>query len=273
MNRKLVLAITALAASFALQLNAQCKIENNYFQAGEELRYDMYFKYGLIDKKAGTSSLTTTAERYNNTDAYKMTLVAKSEGFVRSLFVLNDTLSSYMTKNLVPLAFIKNAQEGKEHTIERMTYTYGSDGVSVYTKRIKNNVLRFEETLTVKNCIYDLLSVVFYARTLNFSNMKKGDITPVQIISGRDKPNMIIEYKGIESVDANNGKSYSCIKLVLSIVTGNKDAFQDKKEAMKVYISNDNNRIPIRLDSKLKMGSTRAVLKSYKGNKYTLKSE
>ena len=258
-----------ISVFFTLNAEAQCKINNTFFQAGEELTYDLYYKYGLINTKAGTSSLKTIAEKFNSTDAYKMTLLAQSLGTARKLFSLNDTLTCYMSKDLVPLAYLKNAREGKSHTIERVIYTYGSQGVSLSTRRVKNGNFRFEETIKSSTCIYDMMSVVFYARTLNYSAMRKGDTSKADFISGKEKVSMVIEYGGIETVEANDNKKYSCIKLTLSIMD---DAFSDKKEAMKVYITNDNNRLPVRLDSKLNIGSTRAVLKSYKGNMHPIKT-
>lgn len=266
MIKKITGIVFMLSAVFCLTANAQCKLNNTFFQAGEEMTYDLYFKYGIIYTKAGTSSLKTVAEKYNGTDAYKMTLLAQSTGTVRKLFSLNDTLSCYTTKDLVPLAYLKDAFEGKDYTQEHVRYTYnGQGGVSINTKRHKNGNFRFDETITSNSCMYDMMSVVFYARTLDYTSMKKGDTSKVDFISGKKKVNMIIEYDGIETVDANDDKKYSCIKLVLSIMD---DAFSDKKEAMKVYITNDNNRMPVRLDSKLNIGSTRAILKSYKGNRH-----
>jgi hypothetical protein len=254
---------------FSLDAGAQCKMNNTFFRAGEELTYDLYYKYGLINTKAGISSLKTVAEKFNNTDAYKMTLLAESLGTARKFFKLNDTLTCYTTKDIVPLAYLKNAREGKEHTVERVIYTYGSQGVSLNTRRVKNGEFRFEETVKSSTCMYDMMSIVFYARTLDYTEMKKGDTSKADFISGREKVSMIIEYAGIETVEANDDKKYSCIKLTLSIMD---KAFSDKKEAMKVYITNDNNRLPVRLESKLNIGSTRAILKSYKGNMYPVKT-
>ena len=267
--KRTIWIVTIISALFSLNAGAQCKINNTFFQAGEELTYDLYYKYGLVNTKAGTSSLKTTAEKFNNTDAYKMTLLAQSSGTARKLFSLNDTLTCYTTKDLVPLAYLKNAREGKSHTVERVIYTYGSQGISLNTRRVKNGEFRFEETIKANTCIYDMMSVVFYARTLNYTGMKKGDTSKADFISGRKKVNMVIEYGGIETVEANNNNKYSCIKLILSIMD---DAFSDKKEAMRVYITNDDNRLPVRLDSKLNIGSTRAILKSYKGNIHPVKT-
>ncbi len=269
MIRKITGLTLILLSILSINAQAQCKINNTFFQAGEEMTYDLYFKYGLINTKAGISTLKTVAEKYDGKDALKMTLTARSTGTVKKIFNLDDTLSCYLTKDLVPLAYNKNAEEGKDYTQERVKYTYTGNGVSINAKRYKNGEFKFDETITSKSCMYDMMSVVYYARTLNYTSMKKGETSKVDFISGKKKVNMVIEYEGIETVEANDNRKYSCIKLTLSIMD---DAFSDKKEAMKVYITNDNNRMPVRLDSKLNIGSTRAVLKTYKGNRYTVQT-
>lgn len=245
-----------------LSLKAQCEVDNRYFQSGEVLKYDMYYKYGILFTKAGNASLIVTDDSYDNQEVYKATLSAKSSGIVKSVFSLSDTISSYMTRNLIPLAYTKDAHEGGDHTTERATYDYSSDDIKIRNVNVRNGNLRYDTTLVSSNCMYDMLSIVYYARTLDYASMKKGDKTTVSFLSGRRKVNMDIEYHGVESVSANDGREYNCAKLILVM---NEKAFENKNEAMKVFITNDFNRVPIRIDSKLKVGSTRVVLKEYKG--------
>lgn len=262
--------LSLLVIVVCVQLNAQqCKVENICFQAGEELIYDMYFKYGLINTKAGRSSMTIFNEVYKGENVLKMQLIGNTRGVASKLISLSDTLTSFTTKELVPLAYEKNAHESGDYTIEKATYLYENSKTTIKTSRIRNQELRFDERLSSESCIYDMLSVVYYARTLDYSTMKKGDKVSISFLSGRRILNMDMENHGIEIVKANNDKKYNCIKLVLVI---NADAFEDKKEAMTVYITNDSNRMPVCIDSKLKIGSTRAILKSYKGTIYPVRT-
>ena len=248
---------------------SQCAVENKYFQAGEVLQYDLHIKLA-ISTKGGQATLSTRQVSYDGKDAYKMTLTSSSQGFARKFFKMDDTLSCIMSKDLVPLAYLKDAHEGGDYTKERVGYAYPGNGtVKARSIRHKNGEFRFDETMEFKNCTYDLLSVVFYARTLDYSTMKKGDKKNVDFISGRKKLSMQIVHDGTEKEKAADGKKYDCIKLVLKI---SDDAFENEEEAMKVYITNDDNRLPIRMDSKLKVGSTKALLKSYRGNLYPVKT-
>ena len=264
MKKNSLYIILMFLLTSAMHTAAQCKIDNTYFKEGEELTYDLYFKYGILNSKAGSSSLSVTNGQYEGKDVYVMNLRAKSSGVAKSVFSLSDTLKSYMTKDLVPLAYMKNAHEGGDYTIERATYKYTDRGTTLRNRNIRNEKLRYDTVLVAKDCVYDMLSIVYYARTLDYDSMKKGDKKRVSFLSGRKMLTMDVEHHGIDKVSANNGKKYQCLKLIMMV---NDDAFENKSEAMKVYLTNDANRIPVRIDSKLKVGSSKVILKSLKGVK------
>lgn len=272
MNKnKLILLIFGVIGLSLLNMNnlkSQCSIDNRYFQSGEDLEYDLYIKLGFAVTKGGEAKLQTQAIKYNGKDAYKMNLVSETQGMAKKLFSLSDTLIAYTSKDITPLAYTKDAHEGGDYTKEKLTYTYPGDGtVKIKTVRHKDGEFKFDEEIVAPNCTYDLVSILFYCRTLNFANMSKGSTKTVNFISGKKRGSMKIEHNGTENIKANDGKKYNCIKLTLYIAD---EAFDDGKEAMKVYVTNDENRTPIKLETKLKVGSTRAILKSYKGNKYPL---
>lgn len=261
MNKAALLFLFLLWLPYSY-MQSQCKLDNPYFGAGETISYDMYYKYGMIFTKAENSTLSVTEGSYQGQDGYKMSLQAKSSGAVKTFFTLSDTLISYTTKDIVPLAYNKNAHEGKDYTIEKATYSYSGKGVSIHNINKRNGRLRYDTIVVSPTCAYDMLSIIFYARTLNYDQMKKGDKVTVSFLAGRRMKQMEIEYQGIDKVKANNDQRYNCIKLVLNI---NDPAFDDKDESMKVFLTNDYNRVPVRIDSKLKVGSTRVVMKSYQG--------
>lgn len=246
------------------QMSAQCSIDNKYFQAGEYLTYDLYIKFAAT-VKGGYASLSTQNVKYGGKDAYKMTLISESQGFARKMFELNDTLVCYTTKDLVPLAYTKDAHEGGDYTKETLGYSYPNGKIKTRSIRHKNGNFKFDETIENDACTYDLMSVLFYARTLDYAKMNDITTTKVRFITGKSNVHMRIIYNGKEVVKANDGNKYNCLKLTLYVAD---EAFDNGKEAMKVYITDDDNRMPVKLETKLKVGSTRVVLKSYKGNKH-----
>ena len=267
-NKYLHIIIALLLFIFSFTLYGQTKLKNNAFEGGEKLTYDLYYKYGILNMKGGTATLTTDLTAYNNKDAYKMSLHASTGGLINSVFTIDDTLTSYMDTNLVPQLFIKGAAEGKDYTRERQIYNYQNGSTSIRAIRNRNGKLIFDETITTNRCTYDMMSILAYARTLDYSKMQRGDNTQVQFITGKRLVNMYIRYLGTSNMKANNGKTYEAIELSLMILD---KAFVDQEEAMRVWITSDENKLPIQIYTKLKIGEMRSVLKDFSGNRHPLK--
>ena len=254
----------ALVTLPVLSALSQCTLPNNAFQGGEVLQYDLYYKYGLIYTKAGSASLKTTSTTYKGQSAYKMNMLARSTGIVGAAFSVNDTLNAYINTGLAPLYFEKFAHENDDYNVEKISYNYVNNAVKISTIRHKNGNQRHNLTLDSNQCTYDFVSVVALARVLNYGSMSNGAKTRIRFISGKEQQNMDIVFQGTENMKASDGNTYNCYKL--SLVTSD-NAFQNKKEAMKIYLSADPNRIPVRIDSALKVGTMRIILKSFKGLK------
>ena len=164
--------------------------------------------------------------------------------------------------NLRPLLFTKNAFEGKDYSREVQSFSYVEDGIKVRTNRVFNGKKKFEETITTHECTYDYLSVLALIRNLDYTDMEPGDQKQIQFISGREIVNMAVNYNGLSKIKANDGQTYSTVQISLTIYD---KAFKDKKEAISASLTDDANRIPIVIDTHLKIGTIRAVLKNVSG--------
>ena len=266
-KRNLLVVATLLFSIFSYTMSGQTKIKNNAFKAGEKLTYDLYYKYGILNMKGGRATLNTESTTYNGKEAYKLTLHASTSGLVNSIFSVDDTLTSYMNKDLVPQLFIKGASEGNDYTRERQLYSYQNGKTSIRSIRYRNGAFSFDENIVTDRCTYDMMSILAYARTLDYSKMQRGENTQVQFITGKRLVNMYIRYMGTSQMKVNNGKSYEAVELSLMILD---DAFVDQEEAMRVWITNDENKLPLQIHTNLKVGEMRSVLKDFSGNRHPL---
>lgn len=268
--KKLTLSIIVSIFLFtAFHAHAQCKIKNNAFRSGEKLTYDLYYKYGIVNSKAGIATLQTRHVNYRGKNAYKMEMKAKTLGLVNTMFTVRDTLTGYLDMNLVPMLFTKGALEGKDYTNERQIYTYPGNGkINIRTIRNYNGRLSFDETITTDKCTYDMITILAFARSLDYSGMRHGQNSPVQFITGKKLTNMYIRYLGTGKQKMNDGKTYDAIHLSLMVLD---NAFEDQEEAMNVWLTNDENKLPLVIESNLKIGKMRVVLKNYTGNRHPIK--
>lgn len=268
MRRYTILIMVFLLSTFQVA-QGQCKVDNTFFQSGEKLYYDMYAKFGFVAPYAGELKLSVEDGNYKGKGDYKITFQTNTSGLANTIYPTHDTLYSYMTKDIVPIAYFKDALENGDYTEEELYYDYASDGrINLHTKRNKNGEFRFDEKLTSDTCIYDMVSVVYYARTIDFDAMKKNDKVSINFISGKKKSQLEIQYKGNKNVKGNDGKKYDCAELALNFTAGGTSG--KTQEMMKVYVTRDKNRIPIEIITQLKkLGSIRGVIREYKGLKNT----
>ncbi|MGI6073733.1 MAG: DUF3108 domain-containing protein [Fermentimonas sp.] len=261
-RKYLSIIISLLLVMISIDANAQCDITNNAFQSGENIVYDLYFNYGILNARAGSGSLTISDSNYKGKSAYKTVMMLNTSGLANSVYAVRDTLTSYIDMNMRPLLFTKEAHEGKDYTKERQSFSYEGENINVRTIRHMNGKERFDQVFTTQECTYDYLSVLSYVRNLDFDGMSSGDRKYIQFLSGRRAVNMYVNYLGTSTIKANDGNRYEVINISMTILD---DAFENQTDALKASLTNDSNRIPVVIDTQLKVGAVRAVMKSKQG--------
>lgn len=241
---------------------SQCRITNNSFKEGESITYDLYFNYGIVSARAGVGSMKTEMVNYKGFTAYHIRMLLNTTGLAGNIYTVNDTLVSYVDRDMRPLLFTKNAFEGKDYSKEIQSFSYNSEGIKVRTNRIFNGEKKFDETVTTGDCTYDYLSVLALIRNLDYSGMEPGDTKQIRFLSGREIVNMAVNYNGKSKIKANNGETYATIQISLTI---HDPAFKSEKEAISASLTDDLNRIPIIINTHLNIGAIRAVLKNVTG--------
>ncbi len=239
----------------------QCEVDNKDFAVNESIAYDLYFDGGLLKPKAGSGLLTTEITEYNGNKAFHSEMLMNTSGLVRGFYKVNDTLHSYVDMNLRPLYFSKDAFEGKNYSQDKQIYKYGGNNViEISTSRVYNGHDRFDEVIETELCTYDFLSVLHLIRSLDYDNMEIGDKMNIQFVSGRNIEKMTVNYLGKSKKKANDKKTYPAINISLVIYD---EVFKNSSEAIRASLTDDEHRIPIILDSHLKVGTIKAVMKSF----------
>lgn len=129
-----------------------------------------------------------------------------------------------------------------------------------------------EERDTVKSkdqsdeCIFDMLSILMRARSFDVSDYKVGDKILFDMATGTKVEQQTLIYRGRKNFKAENGVKYRC--LVFSLVEYKKE----KKRGNNLYVTDDKNHLPVRLDLYLNFGSAKAFLREIKGNRHPLTS-
>ena len=227
----------------------------------ERLTYDVMYKWGLINKKAGSVSLVPRPHSTKND--FQAVLTAATAPWADNIFMLRDTLMGTInSSNFLPIYYEKIAHEGNElkHDIVRFSKKgYTSTGDCVRKVWKKGKVFRDEtRELEAVGTTVDMMSSFYYMRNLPFEKWTKGHTLTINIFSGKQKEKLSFKYQGIDNVEAK-GKTYPCYHITF-IFTG--DGGKKTSDNMDAWIRADESRVPIRLEGKLPVGKVQCELVS-----------
>ena len=118
--------------------------------------------------------------------------------------------------------------------------------------------------------MHDLLSAIYYSRTIDYTNVKSGQDFPMKVMLDEETYPLQYRYMGTEEKNIRGLGKYSTMKFIPQLVAGN--VFKENSQ-MKIWATNDANKLPLMIESPVSVGSVKVVLKSYKGLKYDVTSK
>lgn len=223
-----------------------CSVRNHAFKDGEILTYTIFYSVAGIYVNAGTASFTTTLEQFNNKPVYHVVGAGSSNTSYDWIFKVRDRYESFFdTATLQPYKFIRKVEEGGHKRYENVTFNQET-----------NTAVSTSGSYKVPNCIQDVISAVYYARNINFDSYKVGDRIPFDMFLTGEVYHLYIRYLGKEIVKTRSGK-FRSIKFKPLLVKG---TIFEGGEKMTVWVSDDGNHMPLRIESPINVGSVKVDL-------------
>ncbi len=235
-----------------------CGIRNYAFQSGEQISFTVFYNVIGLYVNAGTATFSVNAEKLNNEPVYHLIGEGTSNSRYDWIFKVRDKYESYIdTNNLQPIKFIRNVNEGGYKINENVSFN-----------RQANTATSEKGTVKVPNCIQDVLSAIYYARNINFEKYKPEDKIPFTMFLDNEIFNLYIKYLGKETIKTRFGK-FRAIKFKPLLVKG---TLFEGGEKMTVWVSDDANHVPLRIESPIVVGSVKVDMMGYKNLRYPFSS-
>ncbi len=241
--------------------NDPCFISNTTFQGGEELTYRLYYNWNSAWLAAGEVTFKVQDEG----SIYHVSVEGHTYRSYEWFYKVNDKYDTYLDKNsMLPVVSERDVAEGKYRLYDKIVFNQAAHQATSYRGKDKNSTQKSE--YDVKECMHDILSVIYYMRNIDTENTSKGAKIPVKIFMDGEVFPLSVKYKGKQNyVALRDMGHYNTVKLSPQVINGR--VFKDGSE-VNIYASDDANKIPLLIESPLSVGSLKAVLKSYKGLKY-----
>lgn len=246
-----------------MDVYSQCMPVVKSFKSGEILEYDVVYNWGFIWVNAGKVKFEAKKELLNNKEVYHFSGTGTSVKKYDWIFTVRDYYNSWADLNsLKSIKYSRNTSEGKQKT--KNYYKFDYNNYKIYTDTWNTKKKRQLDTLELQNCTFDIMTAVYYARTFDFSNFKENQKIPLTMIVDNEIYNLYGRFLGKDIIETREGEKYNCLKFSILLIEGT--IFKGGEDLF-VWVSDDENRIPLLVEAKILVGSVKAVFK----NAYNLK--
>ena len=226
-------------------------VQSSAMNYGERISYDIYFKWGMIMPRAGDATFSFNRDNSvaNASSRYEMSF--KTAKFFDNFFKMRDTMACYYSGDNKLMYSRKGSDEGGYYSVDELTFNYEKEKTSIHSLRYTPSRVRIDTVLTsTDDNITDLLGAIYYLRGIDRSKLQTGDVFPIMVAVGREfvKVHFIYQHQAI--VEHGNAK-YNTRYFKMDIFD---DAFESTSASAEVWVGDDNNFLPIKVRSKLKIG-------------------
>ena len=252
---KKIVLVTLSVLFISIIVNSQEKDSafyvNTAFLSQEKLLYKV--RYGLI--KGGEASMSINTIPVGDAYLLHIKAVARTTGVVGAMVTILDVYESYVDfVTGYPVKSVRNIRESGYTSYNEVLF-FRDQG---FLRSIKSGDHKAPSN------VMDVLSAFYYARRYLFSHqLKKDEIIDLYTFFDDEFFPIKVKFKKIEKVKTKFGK-ISCLRFVP--VLGDKSLFK-KEEQFQVWVTADDNFIPVKIRVKLPVGSLKCDIIDFEGIK------
>ena len=219
----------------------------------ETLNYEIVYHWGVIWKHAGDATLSLR----KTSNGYNAQLTGKTRSWADKVYPVRDTLKCTMDKDLRPLRYEKLTHEKDYYARDVVKFSYNYSHTSAHCTRYRKSG-NTTINLSAKTQAYDMLSVFYMLRNLDYDELSRNKNYTTVIFSGKEKEYLTINYKGVETIKMRDGSKRKAHRITFKFTQkGGKKSSDD----LSAWMSTDADRIPLLLVGKLPVGEVKCYYK------------
>lgn len=248
---KRVIFVFLMLVSFVLAANANT----------EKLKYVVTYKWGLIQKDAGDVEIT----KKPSGNGYELKLMAKTRPWADKVYKVRDTLISITEKERYkPIQYTYIAHEKNKYKRDNVKFSHEGNKVKAQGERYKENkkgeVEHSTHSLEGAFPAYDMLSVYFFLRDIDYTTLKPGESVNATIFSGTKVEHLEVKCQGKETIELRNKSVHEAWHITFKFTQNGGTKSSDD---INCWISTASPHIPLLIIGNLPIGQVRV---NYEGS-------
>jgi hypothetical protein len=243
-------------------------VSNESFTKGEVLHFKMTYSFFTVGK--GSAQIQPKYFKVNNRDCFKVDIHAKTVGMVDWVTDINDQWGAYIdTASLLPQMFYRKIREGRYKKDEQTYFDHQGKKIQVITADKKTGKWKEPKIYEAPSHVRDMVAGFLYLRVMDFSKLQVNDTVVVTGFFEDEFYKMKIVYRGKDHIKTKVGK----VRVLVFKPVMPKNQLFDGEESITAYFSDDKNRIPVKIDAQMFIGSAGVELTGYSGLRNPLNIE
>ena len=242
-----------LSALIIFFLSISCFCQQKAYGDGEWLKFRIH--YGLIT--AGQATLEVKSERLNNQEVFHIIGFGETTGLTNLFFKVEDHYQSYILKDEnLPIRFIRNINEGGYKKEIQIDFDQSSKMATII-----DFINHKEKIVPFPNRVQDMVSSFYYLRNnLDSHSLNENDEFDLDMFFDSENYKFKLKYLRKEVLDTKFGK-VPCLVFRPYVESGR---VFNEKESLTIWVSDDDNKIPLLIKADLLVGSLKASLIEFK---------
>lgn len=256
---------------FIILLLTAAPLAAQLYHPGEVLQYRVSYRAKMFpNTEVGAVEVTTSEEVRDGVKRYKVTGYGRTLPTYRWFFNLEDLYTVWVdSEALRPVCFASDIREG-DYTFDSR-YDYDWEKATVHTRWRSRKRPYQEKQMPLTHESMDPISLFFNLRSASAEDFREGEPATLQMVLEDTVRVLRYSFQGREIKKIRNMGRFRTLKFSCQLGSSQGFSFTDGS-VFTIWISDDRNKIPLYIESPVRIGSINAYISGYRGLKYPLES-
>ncbi|MCM1176726.1 MAG: DUF3108 domain-containing protein [Clostridium sp.] len=240
------------------------------YQSGEHLKFTMHYQWGAINSDVGWATADLARTSLNGQEVFLCSVYGRTIRWYDLVFKVREDFRSWFTcDGIRPLQFTRDTKEGKYAATNRYTYMWDAAEPYIDADIYSTSSGQRNMQLPLTSCTYDLPALFYLARNMDFDNVEPGVRHPMTFAIDDDIYNVYFILLGRETRKIKGLGQVKTIKFAAKLLAG--EVFTGEED-MTIWVTDDDNRIPVLFEAPILVGVASGRLAEYSGLKHPFTS-
>lgn len=240
------------------------------FGDGEHFRFTMHYSWGVINSDVGSATVDLKKEIFNGEDVFHCSVSGRTTRLFDLFFkVREDFQSWFRCDGLRPLKFTRDTHEGKYTAKNKYIYVWDAPAPYIAADVYSTSLGQRNLLLPLNACTYDLPALFYLARNMDFDSVIPGERHPMTFAIDDEIFNVYFILHGRETIKVKGLGTVKTIRFAAKLLAG--EVFTGEED-MIIWVTDDDNRIPVYFEAPILVGTASGRLAEYSGLRHPFDS-